>query len=328
MTITVQSPAWRGHLEWVAEGEYWRPWRLPSARIGTAHSPSLTAGASGANGIRAELRTDATELELDIVPLSDQSAPVDILVDDQLHFRTMLATDSNRISTALPAGAKRVSVWLPQAGQVAVGALRVSGGTFVEPAPTDTPQWITYGSSITQCGAAFGPSETWPAIVARSNDWQLRSLGFGGDCHLDPIVARTIRDAPADLISLCLGINIYGRGSFAERSLGSHISGFIETVREGHPHTPIAVISPIASPDREDTPNLVELTLNNIRQILTDAVELLIDLGDDNLHFIDGRTILSDSEAHLLADGLHPNADGYRLMGRRLAPALHKALSG
>nr|WP_239063336.1 GDSL-type esterase/lipase family protein [Streptomyces sp. SID13031] len=186
--------------------------------------------------------------------------------------------------------------------------------------PPSGPRWITYGSSITQCTGAYGPSETWPALVARRHGWDLVALGFAGECHLDPIAARTIRDTPARLISLCLGTNIYGGETFGGRTLPGQVEAFISTVRDGHPHTPIVVITPLPAPSLEGKPNALGLTLDDIRA----CVELgARTLRDPDLTLIDGRTILSTEEAQALyADDLHPNPDGYRLIADRLAPLL------
>jgi hypothetical protein len=189
-----------------------------------------------------------------------------------------------------------------------------------EPQPPTGPRWITYGSSITQCTGADGPSETWPALVAREHDWDLVMLGFAGECHLDPIAARTIRDTPARLISLCLGINIYGGETYSGRTLAGQVEAFLATVRDGHPHTPIVVITPLPAPNLEGKPNALGLTLDDIRA--------LVELGarthqDPDLQVIDGRTVLTTEEAQALyADDLHPAPDGYRLIAKRLAPLL------
>ncbi len=136
------------------------------------------------------------------------------------------------------------------------------------------------------------------------------------------MVARTIRDAPADLISLCLGINVYELGTMGPRVFASAVSGFIETVRDGHPATPIAVITPIASPDRERRRNLVGMTLDAVRADVVAAVDTLAGLGDPALRLIDGRELLGEHEANLLHDGLHPSAAGYRTIAGRIGPQL------
>lgn len=316
---------WEGVAALVRNGDWWQPWRLPPDRLPTAHAPELERHARMPAGVRICVQTDATELVL-MVDGDVDSSPLDVLVDGKRAHRLGIAPGCNRTGLSVSPGFKQVELWLPQHGETRIGHLEFSGHTTIAPWRRQRPKWTTYGSSITHCRAAEGPSETWPALVGRRHNWQLTCLGFGGECHLDPVVARTIRDSPVDLISMCLGINVYGRGSFHERSLASSISGFIQTVRDGKPRTPIVVITPIISPEREHVPNLVGMTLGQVRGHVAAAVETLIRLGDPALHLVDGRDVLGADDAGLLHDGLHPSADGYRLMADRLAPRLERTL--
>lgn len=333
MTMTVGSdlqisPAdradlWQGAIEWEPVGELWQPWRLPSRQLLTAHSPVLTEKARMAAGVRAEMITDAGALALEIVIDHETPSPVDLVVDGGLLAREPLRDGSNDVRLTLPEGTHRVELWLPHLGEIKIGPLTLQGATTA--ASVDARRhWIAYGSSITHCSASEGPSETWPALVARAADWELTCLGFGGQCHLDPVAARTIAAAPADLISLCLGINIYGGSSFGPRTLASQVSGFIQTIRDAHPETPIVVQSPIASPDREETENAVGMTLAEVRRQVEKSVTLLQDLGDDHLSLINGLEVLSPEDADLLHDGLHPGPDGYRLMAERIGVELRR----
>jgi len=285
-------------------------------------------------GVRLQMRTDAEAVRLPIENASpERAATADVLVDGELHSRTDITAGPSRLDVALPAGSHEVQIWLPQAALIRVGAAVVEGATTVQPVPAGL-RWTTYGSSITHCAQAHGPSQTWPALVARQWDWDLTCLGFSGQCHLDPIAARTIAATPADVVSLCLGINIYGNSSFNERSLAPQVAGFIDQVRDAHPGVPIVVITPIASPDREDTPNEAGmrqggelhsegLTLGQIRQTVAE-VTAAAQVADPDLHLIDGLEVLGADEAHLMPDGLHPDGTGYELMATRLAPRLYE----
>ena len=82
------------------------------------------------------------------------------------------------------------------------------------------------------------------------------NLGFAGNAMLDPYVARTMRDLPADLISVKTGVNIVGRGTFKPRTFGPAVHGFLDTIRDGHPDVPLLVISPIILPKAEDVAGL------------------------------------------------------------------------
>ena len=78
----------------------------------------------------------------------------------------------------------------------------------VTAADDNRPRWLHHGSSISHGSIATHPTETWPVVAARLAGLDLVNLGLGGSALLDPFVARTIRDTPADLISLKLGINL------------------------------------------------------------------------------------------------------------------------
>jgi hypothetical protein len=332
-TISLEDPrlACEGLVALCREGDWWQPWRLPPDRIDTAHAPSLTERAQMPAGARIGLRTDATWLSLEIEgDTGDEPSDnvfVDVVADGQLARRLPVVPGRGSVDVALPGGDTEVELWLPQSSVARVGPVTLAGHRAVAAAPRTGARWITYGSSITHCKEAAGPSETWPALVARRNGWRLTCLGFGGDCHLDPLVARTIRDTEADIISMCLGINIYGGSTFGVRTLASAASGFIETVRDGHPDTPIVVITPIFAPDRETQPNLAGMTLVDVRAQVAAAVETLQRLGDARLGLIDGLEVMGADTAHLPPDSLHPSADGYRLMADRLAPQLQRALA-
>lgn len=312
--------AWRGAIGWERRDDgAVRAWRLLPELVGRAFAPDLLEKAREAAGVRLDVVTaaDTLALDLDLAIDIDRPTIVDVRVDGDLHRRLDLIPGHVRTSVELPAGEHRVQLWLPQVGETWLRSVRLAGA--VAPTPGERVRWTTYGSSITQCSAAAGPSETWPAIVARTLDWDLTCLGFGGQCHLDPIAARTIAATPADVVSLCLGINIQGGGTLSARTFAPLVAAFVDDVRAAHPDARIAVITPIVSPPRESTPNAVGLTLERMRQILAEIVDAT---DDDRLHLIDGPSIIGPDDVHLLPDDLHPDADGYRLMGERLAAAL------
>jgi hypothetical protein len=274
-------------------------------------------------GVRGSWRTSASAVSLEIrasLGIYSALAPVDVLVDGELHQRCQLREGEQRITVALPGRSATVEIWLPQSGMIGVRTL--SFDAEAEPLAPAGPRWITYGSSLTQCAGADGPSETWPALVARKQEWDLVALGFGGECHLDPVVARTIRDTPARLISLCLGINIYAAETFSGRTLPGQVEAFVSTVREGHPHTPLVVITPLLAPNLEGKQNALGLTLDDVRACVRLGARV-----DPEVHVIDGRAVLSQDEARALyVDDVHPGPDGYRLIAERLAPRLSQPL--
>jgi hypothetical protein len=235
-----------------------------------------------------------------------------------------------------------VELWFPHHALVELRAVRVPADAPLRPPAADRRRrWVHHGSSISHCLEALRPTETWPALVARRAGVSLLGLGLAGQCMLDQYVARTIRDLDADAISLKLGINIVNGDTMRERTFGPAVHGFLDTIRDGHPTTPIVVVSPITCPVAEDHPGptrsqpsgLLEvvprdellsvgaLTLRRIREILRGIVDLRRAEGDANLHFVDGPDLLGPDDVDLLPDGLHPGPEGYRQMADRFYAA-------
>jgi hypothetical protein len=152
------------------------------------------------------------------------------------------------------------------------------------------------------------------------------------------MVARTLRDADVDLISLKLGINVLNGDSMRERVFIAAVHSFLDTIRDAKSRTPILVVSPILCPAAEDRPGptlndgraiytpdrpdslaLGALTARRIRQLLTGIVERRRGGGDLNLHYMDGLKLFDEADVTDLPDGLHPNAAGLRRMGERFA---------
>lgn len=241
---------------------------------------------------------------------------------------------------------RHVQVWLPHTAWVELRAVRTSA-PIVPAQPSGRSRWVHHGSSISHCGDADGPLGTWPVIAARGLDLDVTNLGFGGNAMLDPFTARTVRDLPAELVTLKTGINIVNGDAMSRRTFVPALHGFLDTVREGHPRTPIVVIGPIACPIHEQTPGPTEadpsargrlrarprpdaadrLTLGAVRDAVAELVAKRRE-HDDRLHYLDGRLLLAASDADHLHDRLHPDATGYRLMGERFVTLARDGASG
>ncbi|WP_159707326.1 GDSL-type esterase/lipase family protein [Arthrobacter sp. 18067] len=314
---------WAGAFTIVHDADGWHQFRrLDGALFMPPATDGLEERARMCAGIHATWTATSGHLVIEAEGPEDGS-PFDVLVNGVLRHRVPSA---GRVSHDLDLGAlpprSTVQLWLPQYGFLRV--LEVSlKGEDVEVAAETGKRWIAYGSSITQCRQADGPSEAWPALVARQYGWQLQSLGFGGECQLDPAAESTIGQLPADFISLCLGINTYNVAAFSGRTFASQVLGFLSNIRRAHPDVPIAVISPVLSLPREDMPNAAGWTLADYRRAVAGVVRAIRERGDIRIHLVDGGGVFTPAEAaDLMPDTLHPNNDGYRLMAARLGPQL------
>jgi hypothetical protein len=349
-----------------------QPHRLPAWARKQYDDGQLEMAESQPSGVRLVFRSRATVVELETLPTKRDyvGAPprpdgiYELVVDgrrtgqatadggDTVVIDLMTGTAETHQGAAqtlrfdgLSDVPKTVEIWLPHNETTELVALRTDAR--VEAAPTDGRRvWLHHGSSISHGSDAAGPTEIWPALAAAAGGVELVNLAFAGSAFLQPFIARTIRDTSADLISIKLGINIVNTDSLRLRSFTPAVHGFLDTIRDGHPDTPLLVISPILCPIHEDTPGptgwdlsaLAEgnlrftatgnpeevpagkLTLTTIRTELSRIVAQRA-TTDPNLHYLDGRTLYgpSDNAAHPLPDDLHPNGETHRVMANRFA---------
>ncbi|MFF8908535.1 GDSL-type esterase/lipase family protein [Streptomyces olivaceoviridis] len=372
LTIPLTAGLIRGALELERTAHGLLPHRLPTRARAQCADPQLALAESQPSGVRLALRTRATTVELDTLPTKRVyvGAPprpdgvYDLLVDGRPAGSASLAegdtltidlgTGSARhrpgpVGTVrfagLPDTVKDVEIWLPHNETTELVALRADAP--VEPVPDRGRRvWLHHGSSISHGSDAASPTTTWPALAASLGGAELINLGLGGSALLDPFTARTLRDTPADLISVKLGINLVNTDLMRLRAFGPAVHGFLDTVREGHPDTPLLVVSPVLCPLHEDTPGPTvmdltalgegrlryqaagdpaeraagKLTLGVVRQELARIVRERA-AGDPALHHLDGRELYGEADfAELpLPDGLHPDTAGHRRIGERFA---------
>ncbi|QIK82786.1 SGNH/GDSL hydrolase family protein [Sanguibacter sp. HDW7] len=350
------------------------PHRLPAWALAQAADPQLSMVEAQGAGVRIALRTAATSVTLTAhrTRVTYAGAParpdgsIDLVVDGEVVARrrtsggttteldmatgipTLIPGDDLVVTfDGLPAYAKDVEIWLPFNETVEI--VEVSANAPVEPPASAGRRWLHHGSSISQGSNAARPTGTWAAVAARRGGVELQNLGFGGAALLDPFVARTMRDTPADLISVSLGINLINSDLMRLRAFRAGMHGFLDTIRDGHPTTPLLVVTPLhcaiheatPGPGAFDTEALAEgrlafkavgdpaevpagrLTLETIRAETTRLVTER-QAGDPHLFLLDGLTLYgaADEAAHPLRDSLHPDADTHRFVGDRFAHAV------
>ncbi|WP_434992192.1 GDSL-type esterase/lipase family protein [Arthrobacter sp. Ld5] len=346
-----------------------RPHRLPLHVRERDIDPQLRLMEAQPSGARIAVRTEAQRIELDVqstrVGYRTMERPrgaIDIVVDDA-HIRTHPLTEGDAIELdlatggssttaggvdhivldSLPTGRKTVEFWLPH--NEAVDLIGLRSDAPVEPSPKTGRIWVHHGSSISQGSNTTHPTGTWPVIAAHRAGARLHNLGFGGSALIDPFLARVIRDTPADLISLKLGINVVNLDAMRLRSFVPAVHGFLDTIRDGHPTTPLLLVSPLYCGIHENTPGPGSIDVSTIGtdtvqfiatgtpdditqgrltlRVIRDALaEISASRRDDpNLHYLDGLKLYAaaDTVIHPLPDALHPGPEAHRLIGERFA---------
>lgn len=371
ITTPIAPDLVRGAIELEQTAIGLAPHRLPAWARAQVSDGQLAMAESQPAGVRLVFRTTATALELDTLPTKRAYAGVpprpdgvyELVVDGQVVSsatasggRTLVidvAAGSFELQEGapatlrfddLPAAEKVVEVWLPHDETTELVALRSDAP--VAPVVGERRVWLHHGSSISHGSNAATPTGTWPAVAARLAGVDLVNLGFGGGALLDPFTARTMRDTPADLVSVKLGINVVNADLMRLRAFGPAVHGFLDTIREGHPTTPLLVVGPIHCPIHEDTPGPLtmdvaamaegrvgfvatgdpaevaagRLTLRVIRDELARIVAQRA-AADPHLRYLDGLELYgpADHDELPLPDGLHPDAATHRRMGERFA---------
>ncbi|MFE3598296.1 GDSL-type esterase/lipase family protein [Streptomyces sp. NPDC059142] len=372
ITTPVTADLLRGAIEVERTEHGVLPHRLTARARAQCADPQLALAESQPSGVRLALRTRATALELDTLPTKRAyvGAPArpdgvyDLLVDGRLTGQAVV-TGGNTVTLdmttgsaettpgpvgtlrfgELPEGVKDIEIWLPHDETTELVALRTDAP--VEPAPDPgRAVWLHHGSSISHGSNAASPTTTWPALAASLGGVELVNLGLGGGALLDPFTARVMRDTPADLISVKIGINVVNADLMRLRAFAPAVHGFLDTLREGHPTAPLLVVSPIHCPIHEDTPgptapDLAALSAGRLRfratgdpaeraqgkltlAVIRDELARIVAeraAEDPHLHHLDGRALYgeADSAELPLPDDLHPDATAHRRMGERFA---------
>ncbi len=369
-TTPITADVVRGALDLERTEHGVLPHRLPEWARRQIPDDQLAMAEAQPAGVRLVFRTRATAIELDVLPtkMAYLGAPprpdgfYDLIVEGRLAGRTTAPQGNVRtmdmrtgsavtrpgpvgtlLFTDLAAGVKNVEIWLPHNEITELVALRTDAPTEALP-DRGRKVWLHHGSSISHGSNAESPTTTWPALAATQGGVELVNLGFGGSALLDPFTARAMRDTPADLISVKIGINLVNTDLMRLRAFAPAVHGFLDTIREGHPTTPLLVVSPLLCPIHEHTPGPAAPDLSSLSAGMlsflatgeaTDRTRLTLTVirdelsritaqraaEDPNLSYLDGRDLYGEADfAELpLPDQLHPDAAGHRRIGERFA---------
>lgn len=349
--------------------------RLTDAALSHGADAQLRMAESQPAGVRLVFSTEATHIEIDVVPTRYHYTglpprPIgmyDLVIEGKVAARGS-AADADKVSIdmrtgetrhsradvqtirfdGLKAGRKSVTLWLPHNESTELVALRADAPVTPKLADPGERTWLHYGSSISQGSNALEPTGTWAAVAALSAGVELTNLGFGGGAMLDGFVARTMRDTPADAISLKVGINIVNSDAMRLRAFTPAVHTFLDIIRDGHPDTPILVVSPLFCGIHEETPgpgafdvaalakgrvgfvatgDSAEVPAGrlNLRVIRAELEGIVAEraVTDPHLAYLDGLTLFGadDAQMHPLPDGLHLGPEAHRIVGERFAAA-------
>ena len=358
---------------WVEDG---LPHRLPAWARAQFPDDFMAMVESQPSGVRLRFRTAARRASLDVDVLRvavdpappGEPQPYDVLVDGVVVPQPSAVASSAGVLVLEPVAGttserpgppgvvdlvlggdgtveRDVEIWLPPGETTRLVAL-TTDAPVSSPSEVSAPRWVHHGSSISHGAGAASALGAWPMVAARAAGLDLVNLGFSGNAVLDPFVARAIRDQPADIITLKLGINVVNHDAMRLRAFGPAVHGFLDTIRDGHPTTPLVVVSPLLCPLVETTPGPTSLdpadpsvfrttghpsdgalTLTVIRSALRSVVDAR---ADSALTYVDGTSLYGwpDWDDLPMRDLMHPDAEAHRLIGTRFASVLRSLQRG
>ncbi|MCM2393484.1 GDSL-type esterase/lipase family protein [Streptomyces albipurpureus] len=272
--------------------------------------------------------------------------------NDELVSETLVEPTAEGVATlVLPrtraASSERFIVHPPESRSPVVLGLRAVGGS-VTPA-ANQPRWLVHGDSITEGWWSTRPAHSWPARAGRLLGLDTVNLGYAGSAHGEPAIAEQLSTLPADALTLAFGTNCWSEVPYSPAQMYETVRTFLAVVRQGHPRTPLLVVSPVLRPAAEDAPNRLGATLAELRTALERAVLDRIDggpvrrtgsdgsvagpmvarqvhgagqpagQGDAWLALLPGRDVLVPQQ---LTDGVHPDDEGHAAIAAAVVDAL------
>ncbi|MDA8437794.1 MAG: lipase, partial [Propionibacterium sp.] len=221
ISTTLTPDLVRGHRRPRADISRGRPPPAPRwvrRQFPDSQPPAMEAQPSG---VRVEFSTSASRIDMDLRSgaSSAHHGP---------SHTTVVANLGHR--------AKSVQPWLPHNETVELIDLRTDRPVEAERRPQRV--WMHHGSSISQESNALAPSQTWPAVAARRAATCTCATSVSAAAPWStPFSHGSIRDTPADVISVKLGINVVNLDAMRLRAFVPAVHGFLDTIRDGHPTT-------------------------------------------------------------------------------------------
>jgi lysophospholipase L1-like esterase len=178
-------------------------------------------------------------------------------------------------------------------------------------------KYLAYGTSITQGARALLPDFNYPDIFGNLAGFDVHNYGMGGACFIEDSVIDFLTGDSYDLISLCLSVNMLGRG-YSPDVFRSRADKLLRSLREKNPRSPFLIIS-VLTHGRDLAFSQAENKIG--MDVCTEYREILEELAAKYppFRFLDGREILSPG--NLSTDFLHPGDYGML----QIALALYEA---
>ena len=170
---------------------------------------------------------------------------------------------------------------------------------------------VFYGSSITQGGCASRSGMSYQAIVSRRFNCDFVNLGFSGNARAEDEIAEYIKN-----LDMSLFVYDYDYNAPTVEHLERTHEKMFKAIRNKNPELPIIIMSR----PRFNLTDEEEQRLAIIETTYTNAISS----GDENVYFINGKTLTSLCGNEGTVDGCHPTDFGFASMAKALGDVIEK----
>lgn len=219
---------------------------------------------------------------------------------------------------------RNITLWLPlysHLDQLYVGVQKDAVLTKNSFRYRDILPVVFYGGSHVQGGCASVPSNLYQGFLSRWFNIDFINLSFSGSALGEKAMAEYIAKLPMSIF-----VMEYDHNAPSVEYLRKTHFDFYKTIRDVNSDIPIIMAS------KHDFHNLayyVSEQQQNIdrRQVVIDTYNKALSMGDKNIYFIDGKTILGREDADCCTvDGVHPNDYGFHCIAKSYKKIFSKLL--
>ena len=178
---------------------------------------------------------------------------------------------------------------------------------------------VIYGTSITQGGCVSRPGMAYSNTISRKLDVRFVNLGFSGNGRGEPELAHLINQIEG------IRMIILDYEANANETIVHTIGPFVDILRDKRPEVPILIMSKIRYASAVPGSPADKLLVTN-RDFQEKMVKDRRAMGDDNIYFLDGSTVLGDDYFECTVDGSHPTDLGSLRIANALIPEITNIL--
>lgn len=211
------------------------------------------------------------------------------------------ATSTSTFIQGLKGDIHEYMLFLPLYDGITDLEIGVNAGAQVYRPEVELPQRdlpiVMYGTSILQGGCATRPGMAHTNILQRLLNREVINLGFSGNGHLQPEIAKFMADIDAGLYV----IDVLPNNTAA--SLNQKLGPFYNILRAAHPNTPILLVEspfyPRCKFDRQ-----YRASISALNKTLKNFYDERRAQGDSNIYYFEGDEIM-DIDCEGSIDGVH-----------------------